>query len=179
MLFDAIATLSRDAALKPADKPTEPETVSSESVPPLQILLAEDNPVNQETATTMLSKLGHTIVVANNGREALELLAQRQFDLVFMDVQMPEMDGMTATGKIREGETATGQHVPIVAMTAHAMKGDEERCLAAGMDDYIAKPIRRKAIATVVARVVEKFSIGKDKGRPNQRSTDRAEVAHE
>ena len=164
MLFDAIAMLSLDKASKPvgaAEKPAEPETAASASVPPLQVLLAEDNPVNQETATTMLSKLGHTIVVANNGLEALQLLAQRKFDLVFMDVQMPEMDGMTAAGKIREGERATGQHVPIVAMTAHAMKGDEERCLAAGMDDYISKPIRRKTLAEVVARVVEKFSIGK------------------
>ena len=108
MLFDAIATLSRHAAIKPAvaaEKSAEPETAAGGPGQPLQILLAEDNPVNQETATTMLSKLGHTIVVANNGLEALDLLAQREFDLVFMDVQMPEMDGLTATGKIRAGRS--------------------------------------------------------------------------
>src|SRR5262249_43249441 len=123
----------------------------------LQILLAEDNPVNQMTATTMLEKLGHAVVVANNGRQAIDKINEEKFDVVFMDVQMPEMDGVTATGEIRRRERATGGHIPIVAMTAHAMKGDKEKCLEAGMDDYVSKPIRRKDLADVLARIVERF----------------------
>ena len=155
-LFDAIATaIGPPAALpvKPAEAAVEPQ----HAVRPLHVLLADDNPVNQMTATTMLEKLGHTVVVANNGRQAIEKLKAQPFDLVFMDVQMPEMDGMTATRAIRDGERVSGRHVPIVAMTAHAMKGDKEKCLAAGMDDYVSKPIRRKDLAEAIARVADCF----------------------
>ncbi|MGA2436302.1 MAG: response regulator, partial [Bryobacteraceae bacterium] len=107
-----------------------------------RVLVAEDNPVNQTLAVRLLERKGHTVVVANNGREAVQALDRERFDIVFMDVQMPEMDGFEATAAIRQKETATGAHMPIVAMTAHAMKGDEERCLAAGMDAYISKPIQ-------------------------------------
>ena len=107
----------------------------------MRILLVEDNVVNQHLAVRLLEKHGHTVVVANNGREALAALAHEAFDLLLMDVQMPIMDGFEATAAIREKEKATGGHLPIVAMTAHAMRGDEERCRAAGMDDYISKPI--------------------------------------
>jgi CheY-like chemotaxis protein len=116
----------------------------------LQILIAEDNRVNQTLATRMLEKMGHTVTVANNGQEALAHAANGAFDLIFMDVQMPEMDGLTATRKIREWEKTTGTHVPIVAMTAHAMKGDRERCLKAGMDGYIAKPINSKEVEAAI-----------------------------
>ncbi|MBC8355018.1 MAG: response regulator [Planctomycetes bacterium] len=105
----------------------------------------------------MLEKLGHEVVVGNNGREAIERLSEQDFDLVFMDVQMPEMDGMTATGKIREREQGSTAHMPIVAMTAHAMKGDKEKCIEAGMDDYISKPIRRAELSKVLQRVAERF----------------------
>ncbi len=108
----------------------------------LRILVAEDNPVNQQLAARLLEKRGHTVVLAGNGREALAALESQAFDLALMDVQMPEMDGLEATAAVREREKATGGHLPIVAMTAHAMKGDRERCLAAGMDGYLAKPIR-------------------------------------
>jgi two-component system sensor histidine kinase/response regulator len=107
----------------------------------LHILLAEDNVINRELAVRILTKHGHDVYVVPNGRMAVEALDTRTFDVVLMDVQMPEMDGMEATAAIRTKEKSTGTHVPIVAMTAHAMKGDRERCLAAGMDGYISKPL--------------------------------------
>jgi signal transduction histidine kinase/DNA-binding NarL/FixJ family response regulator len=115
-----------------------------------RILLAEDNRVNQAVASGLLAKLGHTLVIANNGREAIDLLKQQTFDLVLMDVQMPEMDGITATKRIREREKSTHAHLPIIAMTAHAMKGDRTRCLAAGMDGYVTKPINPEEVATAI-----------------------------
>ena len=108
----------------------------------LRVLLTEDNIVNQKLAVRLLEKRGHSVVVAGNGREALEALARERFAVVLMDVQMPEMDGFEATRRIRERERTTGEHVPIVAMTAHAMKGDRERCLEEGMDGYISKPLQ-------------------------------------
>jgi signal transduction histidine kinase/DNA-binding response OmpR family regulator/HPt (histidine-containing phosphotransfer) domain-containing protein len=120
----------------------------------LRILVAEDNPINQAVVIRMLEKMGHLPKIAPNGREALSLLAKESFDLVFMDVQMPEMDGLTATRSIRVTEKQTGFHIPIVAMTAHAMKGDKERCLAAGMDGYISKPVNSKEIEETIARAL-------------------------
>ena len=119
-------------------------TVQPERAPgaPLKILLAEDNPVNQRLAVRLLEKQGHSVTVVDDGRKAVDAVAQTAYDVVLMDIQMPEMDGIAATQAIREAETGTGRHVPIVAMTAHAMKGDRERCLEAGMDGYVAKPIR-------------------------------------
>jgi CheY-like chemotaxis protein len=120
---------------------------------PQRILLAEDNPVNQRVAVALLKRMGHSIATAPDGRQALERLKEGAFDLVLMDVQMPEMDGLAAARAIRAQERNTGKHIPIVAMTAHAMKGDEERCLEAGMDDYVSKPVSRKALADAIARV--------------------------
>jgi PAS domain S-box-containing protein len=108
----------------------------------LRILLAEDNPINQVLAARLIEKQGNIVTVVNNGREALEALEKSSFDMVLMDVQMPELDGFEATAEIRTRETITGRHVPIIAMTAYSMKGDRERCLAAGMDSYVSKPIR-------------------------------------
>jgi len=109
----------------------------------LNVLLAEDNHVNQKLATRMLQKMGHSVTVVENGREALAAFMKNQFDVVLMDIQMPEMDGFEATAAIREREKSQdGIHVPILAMTAHAMAGDRERCLNAGMDDYVSKPIK-------------------------------------
>lgn len=118
----------------------------------IRILLAEDNVVNQKLAVIMLEKMGHTVVQAATGKDALEKWEQTRFDLVFMDVQMPEMDGFETTHEIRSREKLTGAHVPIVAMTANAMSGDRERCLKAGMDDYIAKPITSRELLRVVAK---------------------------
>jgi len=123
----------------------------------LRVLVAEDNVVNRELAVRLLEKQGHTVAVARNGQETLEALEKatsRGFDVVLMDVQMPEMDGLEATAAIRKKEKATGRHLPIIAMTAHALKGDRERCLAAGMDDYLAKPIQAKELLAAVEGAV-------------------------
>jgi signal transduction histidine kinase/DNA-binding response OmpR family regulator len=120
-----------------------------------RLLLVEDNKVNQTVARRLLERRGHTVVVANNGREALAILEEvttAGFEVVLMDVQMPEMGGFECTGIIRAREKVTRFHLPIIAMTAHAMKGDEERCLAAGMDDYLSKPIRPDELFEVVER---------------------------
>ncbi len=120
----------------------------------LHILLAEDNPVNQRLATRLLEKRGYTVVVAGTGREALAALEKQTFDLALMDVQMPDMDGFEATSAIREQEKITGKHLPVVAMTAHAMVGDRERCLAAGMDGYVSKPIKAQALFDAIKALV-------------------------
>jgi two-component system, sensor histidine kinase and response regulator len=109
---------------------------------PLHVLVAEDNAVNQRLAARLLEKRGHSVKVANNGREAVETLEKEKFDLVLMDVQMPEMDGLEATATIREKEKESLERLPVIALTAHAMKGDREKCLAVGMDGYLTKPIR-------------------------------------
>jgi two-component system, sensor histidine kinase and response regulator len=131
----AVALASRDSLVDVRDPGSS-----------LRVLLAEDNPVNQRLATRLLEKRGHRVVVASNGRQALEALEKESFDLVLMDVQMPEMDGFEATAAIREKEKASGFHLPVIALTAHAMKGDRERCLAVGMDGYLAKPIRQQEL---------------------------------
>jgi CheY-like chemotaxis protein len=119
----------------------------------LRVLLAEDNAVNQKIELRLLEKQGHSAVVVGTGRAALEALDEQEFDVVLMDVQMPDMDGLEATAAIREREKGNGKHVPIIAMTAHAMTGDQERCLAAGMDGYVSKPISGQALATEINRV--------------------------
>lgn len=126
----------------------------------LRILVAEDNPVNQAVVVRMLEKMGHTLTIAHNGNQALSMLGSAVFDLVLMDVQMPEMDGLTATRRIRENEKATGSHIPIVAMTAHAMKGDRERCLQAGMDGYITKPLSSHGIEETIADILGTAYVG-------------------
>jgi signal transduction histidine kinase/DNA-binding response OmpR family regulator len=118
----------------------------------IRILLAEDNPVNQMVAVRLLEKMGYTVTVVSNGRDAVAILQEQAFGLVLMDVQMPQMDGYDATRVIREKEALTHKHIPIIAMTAHAMKGDRERCLAAGMDGYIAKPITPAELLAEIER---------------------------
>ena len=122
----------------------------------LTILLAEDNAVNQKFALRMLERRGHKVRVAGNGLEALAALDKEQFDVVLMDVQMPDMDGLEATAVIRQKEKAQGSHIPIVAMTAHSMKGDRDRCLEAGMDGYISKPINAQKLLEALDHI---FSI--------------------
>jgi len=120
----------------------------------LRVLLVEDNAVNRLLATRLLEKRGHRVAVATNGREALDALENESYDLIFMDVQMPEIDGIEATVAIREREKANGNHQPIIALTAHAMKGDEERCLNAGMDGYLSKPIRPQELDEILEKYV-------------------------
>jgi CheY-like chemotaxis protein len=115
---------------------------ADESDPKLKLLIAEDNAVNQLLLTRLLEKRGHRVIVVENGRQALDALEKESYDLVLMDVQMPEMDGLEATAELRRTEKNTSGHQPVVALTAHAMKGDDERCMAAGMDGYLTKPIR-------------------------------------
>jgi signal transduction histidine kinase/ActR/RegA family two-component response regulator len=117
---------------------------------PLHVLLAEDNPINQELAVELLEMRGHSVRIAGNGIEVLAALERESFDVILMDVQMPEMDGFQATGAIRSREKQSGAHIPIIAITGYAMKGDRQRCLDAGMDGYISKPLRSKELFDVV-----------------------------
>jgi CheY-like chemotaxis protein len=123
---------------------------------PLRVLLAEDGLVNQKLAVRLLEKRGHLVQTAANGRLALETLQRAEFDAVLMDVEMPEMDGVEATAAIRNEERRTGRHIPVIAMTAHAMRGDREKYLAAGMDDYVSKPLEPAELF----RAVESLAAG-------------------
>jgi CheY-like chemotaxis protein len=145
------------APVEPATSAVERTPLVSQQTPAespqcFHILLAEDNVVNQRLAVRILEKEGHTVIVAPHGEAVLAALKQETFDLVLMDVQMPIMGGFETTAAIRAQERATGAHIPIIAMTAHAMKGDREKCLAAGMDDYLAKPIKAEELYAAIAR---------------------------
>lgn len=149
------------AAADPADPVDRPapvvkgqraECTAPTGFQPLRILLAEDNFVNQRLACRLLEKRGHSVTVVGNGAQVLARLEQEPFDLVLMDVQMPEMDGVEAAAAIRVREQETGLHVPIIAITAHAMEGDREKYLASGMDEYLPKPIRQQDLWNVVER---------------------------
>jgi two-component system sensor histidine kinase/response regulator len=154
VLLDAmLVALGRTGKNGPAEAPVTRHMLR-ESTHRLRVLLAEDNADNQLLATRILEKCGHTVVVAENGLLALAALARGSFDVVLMDVQMPEMDGLAATAEIRRLEAETGKHVPIIGLTAHAMRGDRERCLEAGMDSYIAKPFKASEIIAQIEAIV-------------------------
>jgi CheY-like chemotaxis protein/HPt (histidine-containing phosphotransfer) domain-containing protein len=127
-------------------------TEASQERKGLRILLAEDNAVNRKLAMRLLEKRGHSVAVATNGREALEQMEASSFDLVLMDVQMPEMDGLEATRRLRAGERGSDKRQAVVAMTALVMKGDRERCIAAGMDGYMSKPIRPQELDEILEK---------------------------
>ncbi len=151
-LLDAITAALSASPIedKPADLATAPSPALNRRR--LRILTAEDNLLNQRLTTCVLEKMGHTVTIADDGMAALAAMEKQPFDLVMMDIQMPNMDGLEATAAIREREAATGAHIPIIAMTAHAMKGDKERCLSGGMDDYLAKPLRAEDLLRAVER---------------------------
>ena len=141
----------------PAEEKAEEEqhstdSNSTDSNDDCRILVVEDNRINQRLMVAILKKLGHHVALASSGREALEYVAAQTFDLVLMDIQMPEMDGVETTQKIREREAQDGRHLPIIAVTAHAMAGDRERYLATGMDDYLTKPIKRNELIAALDR---------------------------
>jgi CheY-like chemotaxis protein len=163
---DLLAAVS--AALHGAGDDTAP---TDEEPPPAlagcRVLLAEDNPVNRAVATRLLEKHGCVVIAVGDGLEALDALEHEAVDLVLMDLQMPVMDGITATAAIRSREAEVGGHLPIVALTAHAMAGDEARCRAAGMDGYVAKPLRPRALLDVITRLtlpdeVEQLADGRE-----------------
>lgn len=142
-----------DSMMLPADragKPLQLEPFARK----LQILLAEDNPINQKLATRILEKLGHEVKVAGNGFEAIRELRESAFDLILMDIHMPEMDGLEATGVIRDSEKGTKNHIPIIALTANAMQGDRERFLQAGMDEYVSKPIKKPELIAAIQQTI-------------------------
>ncbi|HLJ16333.1 MAG TPA: ATP-binding protein, partial [Bryobacteraceae bacterium] len=147
-------------AVEAAEGPEAAESSAARASPArlLRVLVAEDNLMNQEVVAKLLRREGHFVSVAQSGREVLDLFDQGSFEVVLMDVQMPELDGLAATAAIRERERTTGGHLPIVAMTAHALKGDRERCLAAGMDAYLSKPIHRDELLLILREVVKHTS---------------------
>jgi CheY-like chemotaxis protein len=159
-LFDVIVSaISQPIPEKPLGSRARPKSLRTERG--LRILVAEDNQVNQLLARRVLEKLGHKVTIVSNGLEALSSAQTGSFDLIAMDVQMPEMDGLRATAAIREWEKKSGTHIPIIAMTAHAMKEDRERCLAAGMDAYSSKPIRVRELKQTIAELTGRADSGK------------------
>ena len=151
-LFDAMMSL-RGARTEPEKTLPAAAALTNKPAGGLRILLAEDNAVNQEVAQQMLQRRGHSVTIASNGREAVNLVAQSEFDLILMDIQMPEMDGFQATAAIRDLQKKGARRIPIVAMTAHAMKGDRERCLDAGMDGYVSKPVQSKLLYETIESI--------------------------
>ena len=151
--FPAAGAAAGADATQPVVETTEAAT---DRKPALNILVADDNTVNSELVARLLRKEGHAVVLVENGYRALLAVESRRFDLVLMDVQMPEMDGLAATAAIRDRERKTGGHLPIVAVTAHAMRGDREKCLAAGMDAYLSKPIHKDELLRILEDVMNR-----------------------
>lgn len=153
-LLDALTKIAVGSG-PPSTGECGPAAPGPATLPPLKVLLAEDSPTNQKLAVGLLSRWGHTVRVANNGREAVDMVKRESFDVVLMDVQMPDMDGLEATAEIRGLEDPSRREVPIIAMTAHALKGDRENFLATGMDGYVSKPIRQKRLYEELERALK------------------------
>jgi PAS domain S-box-containing protein len=151
-LLDTILTVLQPEGVRLVVQTTAPATGER-----LRILLVEDNEVNLELAMHLLTRMGHSVFTVRNGRQAVQAVERDRFDLIFMDLQMPEMDGMEATQRIRAMETAGTSRTPIIALTAHAIKGSRERYLGAGMDDYVTKPVRRQDLADAIDRVMQRL----------------------
>jgi signal transduction histidine kinase/CheY-like chemotaxis protein len=157
---ELLGAIARVLAQEPGQRAALPSAMLPDDVPErrLRVLLAEDNAVNQRLAATLLERRGHKVVIAVNGREAVEAIQRQSFDVVLMDVQMPEMGGFESTLAIREIDRERGTHIPIIAMTAHAMKGDRQRCLAAGMDEYMTKPLEARQLCLLVEQMAARGS---------------------
>ena len=151
-LAAALAAVMQDGEARPVGSPLVTRHSLREGERPMRLLVAEDNAVNQRLIQRVLEKLGHEVILAHNGQVAVDLCEAGEFDCILMDVEMPALNGLEATSIIRERERLTGVHVPIIAMTAHAMAGDQERCLAAGMDAYLPKPIQTTLLVEALAR---------------------------
>jgi CheY-like chemotaxis protein/HPt (histidine-containing phosphotransfer) domain-containing protein len=152
---ELLSAIARIVAHEPGQRASLPSSMLPSELPErrLHILVAEDNVVNQRLAASLLARRGHKVTIAADGRQALAAIGRERFDVVLMDVQMPEMGGFEATAAIRALERENGSHVPIIAMTAHAMKGDREHCLAAGMDEYLTKPLDPRQLCALVEQV--------------------------
>ncbi len=164
---------------KTADKkaePTEEETL--QQIGPLKILLGEDNVMNQKFGVRVLTKVGHSVDVASNGIEVLEALERASYDVVLMDIQMPELDGLETTRQIRQREAGTGEHIPIIAMTASAMKGDKENCFEAGMDGYISKPVKPKKILEQLAAIIQKPGVSSSENQVHDQEVESKPVVN-
>ena len=157
-LFDCLCTVLGEAPTRSGKEEKRPlvtrHTLAEANKRKVRILLAEDNVVNQKFALHLIGKFGYRVDTVGNGFEAIQALEKLSYDLVLMDVQMPEMDGFEATRAIREKECETGKHIPIIAMTAHAMKGDREECIEVGMDDYVSKPIQPQQLREVIEKQI-------------------------
>ena len=153
-LLDAIVTAFTTPAASRRSRAKEPRRPTQAVKTRLRVLVAEDNPTNQKLVSAMLDQKGHQVTVVGNGRLAVERVAHEAFDLILMDVQMPEMSGLEATAAIRRREEGSGRHLPIVALTARAMAGDREQCLAAGMDAYVSKPVRAPELFSAIDALV-------------------------
>jgi CheY-like chemotaxis protein len=152
-LYESLATVMESSnAVQPTALVTRHSLAEAKAYRRRRVLVAEDNVVNQKVIVRMLEKLDCRVDMTANGLEVLEALAQMPYDLILMDCQMPEMDGYAATSTIRTRETESGQHIPVIAMTANAMQGDRDRCLAAGMDDYLSKPVKSEQLAVMLEK---------------------------
>src|SRR5471032_1478246 len=165
---ELLSAIGRVLAREPGQRAVLPAAMLPAELPDrrLRVLLAEDNVVNQRLAQSLLERRGHKVTIAANGREALSAYDRHAFDVILMDVQMPEMGGFEATEAIRARERESGTRVPIVAMTAHAMKGDRERCLGAGMDEYLTKPLDSRKLCLLVEEIAAGRAPAVDEGIP-------------
>jgi two-component system, sensor histidine kinase and response regulator len=166
ILLDAILGVLRGSDTADDHKVPLTRDIVREAHRSLRVLLAEDNAVNRQLVNALLGKRGHSVVTVGNGRDAIAAVADGAIDLVLMDVQMPEMDGLEATAVIRTLEKVTGAHVPIIALTAHAMKGDREACLAAGADGYLSKPLNAKDLFALIEALTGTKTVGELRGAP-------------
>jgi two-component system sensor histidine kinase/response regulator len=175
-LLDAIMKSAGPGASERADPPLITRHSLRKAARSLSVLLAEDNPFNEAVATALLEKRGHSVTVVHDGKAALAALESGSFDLVLMDVQMPEMDGLEATRILRERERRTGAHLPVLALTAHAMKGDRERCLEAGMDAYLSKPVRAAELFQAIEELWPPGSPGREAARKGREESEGSRV---